>query len=120
MSPRLVDGSFLILKRIYELRPLDVASYVSTVACVCDAAHLTSPRALHPRHQLLKGRRINIFRELFDHRRGQARDGGRLIEPGDSELDFKRVAKTRRNLNGQQRVPAQLDEVVMDSDGINA
>ena len=48
--------------------------------------------------------------------RGEAGDGGRLEQGPQRELDVEGVAEPRDDLGGQERVAAELEEVVVDAD----
>ena len=51
---------------------------------------------------------------------GQCRDGRRLEQPAQGEVDIQHGVRPGDDLGGQQRMPAQLEEVVVDADAFQA
>ena len=51
---------------------------------------------------------------------GQCRDGRRLEQPAQGEVDIQHGVRAGDDPGGQQRMPAQLEEVVVDADAFQA
>src|SRR5262245_47979311 len=73
------------------------------------------------RHLRVSGQPARLFFEQPGHEQlSKASDGRRVEEIRQAELDVERLPQARRELGRQQRMAAQLEEIVMDADAVEA
>src|SRR6202023_3993492 len=67
-------------------------------------------------HHLGEGGRVGLGHELAGDGLGETGDGWRLEEAGDRQLDLELLEHPRQHLVGVERVAAEGEEVVVDTD----
>src|SRR5579863_5491431 len=99
-------------RRLLRRQPLDLGHQLFQVGALRPARPVAAVRS----GAAGGGERGTRAQELLAlDQGGEAGDGGRLEEAGDRQLDREGVAQPRDDLGGQQRVAAELEEVVVRS-----
>src|SRR5206468_926009 len=79
----------------------------------------SAPTSSAPRSLAVRDR-LDLLDEEILHDRGQRGDRGALEEPAQRQVDLEGQSHARDHLRRQQRITAQLEEVVRGADALSA